>query len=148
MSIIYLPYDMLYTISLYLDYNSYYLFKKVLSKEFHLEIDYFDKKINIIKKFFKKKLYYNFLDFKNLNRKGYLLNLKKAIDNPEIYEGKTIQCISAFQYNFSYIEAGNIVEGKLLKTDYDAWVILDKSVNKFHPFINPFILSKSIRLIR
>ena len=148
MSIIYLPYDILYTISLYLDYNSYYLFKKVLHNEFYLEIDHFDKKINTIKRFFKKKLYYNFADLKNLNRKGCLLNLNKAVDNPEIYEGKTIQCVSAFQYNFSYIQEGNIVEGKLIKTDYDAWVILDKSVNKIHPFINPFILSKSIRLIK
>ena len=148
MNIIYLPHDMLYTITLYLDYSSYFYFKKVLSSEFGLENNHFDKKINIIKKFLKKKLYYKFADLKNLNRQGYLLNLKKAVDNPGIYEGKTIQCISAFQYNFSYIEVGNIVEGKLLKTDYGAWVILDKNVNKIHPFINPFILSKSIRLIK
>ena len=148
MSIICLPYDMLYTISLHLDYKSYYYFKKTLSKQFHLEINYFDKKINIIKNFFKKKLYSNFSDFKNLNRKGYLLNLKKTLDKPEIYEGKTIQLISAFQYNRIYIETGTIVEGKLIKTEYDAWVVHDKTLNKVHPFINPFILPKSIRIIR
>ncbi len=148
MSIIYLPYDMLYTISLHLDYKSYFYFKKTLSKQFHLEIDYFDKKINIIKQFLKKKLYSNFSDFKNLNRKGYLLNLKKTLDKPEIYEGKTIQLISAFQYNFNYIEAGKIVEGELYKTEYGAWIVHDKTLNKVHPFINPFILTKSIRLIR
>ena len=54
MSIIYLPYDMLYTITLYLDYKSYFFFKKVLSNEFNIENNYFDKKINIIKNFIKK----------------------------------------------------------------------------------------------
>lgn len=147
MSIIYLPYDILYTITLYLDYKSYFIFKKVLSNEFNIENNYFDKKINIIKNFIKKKLYYNFFDLKNLNRKGYLLNLEKALNKPEIYEGKTIQLISAFQYNRLYIESGKIVEGKLIN-DNGAWIIYDYEKRKVHPFINPFILPKSLRLIQ
>jgi hypothetical protein len=143
-----LPFDILYYITHFLDYKSYYIFKKAFSSQLNIENDFFDKKINIIKNFMKKKLYSNFADMKNLNRKGYLLNLEKTLNKPELYEGKTIQLISAFQYNFSYIEAGNIVEGKLIKTEYDAWVIFDKTLNKVHPFINPFILERSIRLLR
>ena len=68
------------------------------------------------------------------------------LNNPQKYVFKKIQFISWFQYNFSYFEPGNIIEG-YIKCINDAWVITDISTKRIHPLIDPFIFPKSIRVI-
>jgi len=136
----------IHVIPLFLNYYSY-LNLRSSHRIFHnLDLYYYNKKCNIIKTFFKKYMYESYADLRGFNRSGHLINLKTIMNNKLKYTNQIIQLISAFQYNFSYIETGSIVEGKLLLL-HDAWVIKDEYHHKIHPFIRSFISKKSIRLI-
>lgn len=146
MSIIFLPDDIFYLISKYLDYFSFQSLKKTCIAISSIKDFYFFKKIKIVKYFFNKYIYQNYSDLKQINRNGHLINLESIVNNPSRYLNKKIQCISWFQYNFSYLPKGYIVEG-FIHCINDAWIIKDIESNRFHPLIDPFIFPKSIRLI-
>lgn len=145
-----LPNDIFYVITKYLDYTSY-IYLRFCCKDFY-KFNFlltFNKKANIINRFFLNKFYSPFSDLKLLNRNGYLVNLENLLKNPKRYDGILVQCISWFQYNFQYIEAGNVIEGLIFKhKQTNAWIIQDIETNKIHPFLNPFIFPKSIRIIK
>ena len=144
-----LPYDTLNLISNYLDYFSYMNIKLSCKEMFKFKNLTYKNKADIINNFFYKKFYLSFKDMKLMNRTGYLVNLDMVLKNPDKYRNLLIQCISWFQYNFQYIEAGNIIEGNLFKHHQtNAWLIKDNYTNKYHPFLNPFIFPKSIRVIK
>ena len=131
------------------EYLTYYYFNNIrLSNKIFYQLDlyYYNKKCNKIKYFFKKYMYNLFSDLKGYNRKGHLVNLETIINNKYKYTGEKIQLICAFQYDHRYIETGSIVEGKLILLQ-DAWVINDEYYSKIHPFLIPFILKKSIRIL-
>lgn len=144
MSILYLPNDIFYHIFLYLDYFSYE--NMIITLKIKLNFLYYKKKCNLINNFFYKKFFAKFSDLKFMSRKGHLVNLDSVLNNPQKYVFKKIQFISWFQYNFSYFEPGNIIEG-YIKCINDAWVITDISTKRIHPLIDPFIFPKSIRVI-
>ena len=146
MLITFLPDDIFYLISHYLDYFSYQNLKLTSNLLYRLNNIYFSRKIKLIKDFFNQSLYKNFSDLKYLNRKGLLINLYSVINNPLKYSSYKIQCISWFQYNFSYLPKGYIVEGYIKCID-DAWLIHDIASNKIHPLTDPFIFPKSMRIV-
>lgn len=149
LSIINLPDDIFYVISKNIDYFSYINLQNTCKSFTRFKMHFFNKKANIIINFFKNKFYYNFKDLKNMNRSGHLINLDTILQHPEKYKNEIIQCISWFQYNHTYIEASNIIEGFVYKhLPTDAWVIYDIETTKLHPFINPFIFPRSIRIIK
>lgn len=146
MSIIILPDDIFYLISNYIDYFSIAKFKITCKRTLLIKDHYYYKKANIIKKFFNKYIFQKFADLKSKNRKGHLINLNTILNNPQKYVNIKIQCISWFQYNFSYLPKGYIVEGYIHCLN-DAWIISDIDSNKIHPLIDPFIFPKSIRML-
>jgi len=148
-TITYLPNDIYYILSKNLDYFSYLNLKLSSKKLDNINFLFFKRKAIIINNFFIKKFYSKFDDLKQKNRNGFLINLENILKNPNKYSGSLIQCISWFQYNFQYIEAGNIIEGFIFKDEpTDAWVIRDIYSNRIHPFLDPFIFPKSIRVIK
>lgn len=131
-------------------YLSYYDYLNLLSSHRifrNFELYYYNKKCDIIKKFFTKYMYESYTDLKQLNRSGHLINLITIMKNKLKYTGETIQLICAYQYDYRYIETGNIVEGKLMLLQ-DVFIIYDGYYNKIHPFLSSFILKKSIRIIK
>jgi hypothetical protein len=149
MELQHMPEEVFYLINQNLTYKSFFKLKLSCRLLLKYKFNFFIQKANIIVNFIKKKFYYNFVDLKNLNRKGYLINSISIFKNPNKYKNKIIQCISSFQYDYRYIEIGSIIEGNIYKDiDTDAWVILDNQTKKIHPFINLFILKTSFRIIK
>ena len=144
MSIKLIPFDIFSHLSLYLDYFSYLNLSIVIREK--LDFLRYKKKGNIINNFFYKKFFTNFSDLKLMSRKGHLVNLDSVLNNPQRYIFEKIQCISWYQYNFSYFEPGYIIEGYIHCIN-GAWVISDIVTERIHPLINPFIFPKSIRII-
>lgn len=142
-----LPNDIIYLLSFYLDYYSYLKIINLLKESDYNFLLFYKRKANIINTFFYKKFYSNFCDFKLKGRKGHLILLDSILNNPKKYINEKIQCISYFQYNFSYFEPGYIIEGNIHCIN-GAWILLDIDTNRIHPLINPFIFPKSIRLLK
>ena len=113
----------------------------------YINLDFYHYKCNLIKIFFKRKMYHRSVDLKGLNRNGYLIKFKNMNRNMDRYDNKLIQFICPYEYSYTFVLTGNIVEGKLIKLQ-NAWVLYDDYTKKIHPFIKPFIIEKSIRLIK
>ena len=139
-----IPNDILIHFSLYLDYFSYLNLSIAMKMKFNF-LNY-KKKGNVINNFFYKKFFTKYSDLKVMARKGHLVNLDSILNNPQRYIFEKIQCISWFQYNFSYFEPGYIIEGYVHCIN-GAWVISDIDTERIHPLISPFIFPKSIRII-
>jgi hypothetical protein len=113
----------------------------------YINLDFFHNKCNIIKSFIRNKMYNSFIDLKGLNRNGYLIKFKNMNRNINRYNNKLIQFICPYEYSYTFVSTGNIVEGKLIQLQ-NAWVLYDDYTKKIHPFIKPFIIEKSIRIIK
>ena len=140
-----MPKDIYYNIFLFLDYISFSNLIYCIKEDTNFFI-FFKKKANILNNFFYKKFFTNFSDLKSISRKGHLINLVCVLNNPQRYIFDKIQCISWFQYNFSYFEPGYIIEGYIHCVN-GVWIITDSVTKRIHPLIKPFIFPKSIRII-
>ena len=93
---------------------------------------------------------YNFYDLAELNRDGYLVSLKSIINNPKYFEGKTIQFVSRFSYEFENPTEGEICEGSVATNIHNDWYIdiNGGNFNMYQPLLESFILKGSTRIIK